>query len=349
MTDTEAPANRPGFVVVDSGPIIRGARLDHYVTELGCKLVTIPEVISELRDAKARQYLQSLPFEVALRQPSDASIAAVVAFARKSGDYATLSRVDLRVLALTHMLHVQVHGSEQLKAEPVRAGAPKVETAAKTPKKNDALPGWGPSDGSTKEMGDEEGWITSKNIDQFTSKDQVPEEFGKGDGPRVACTTTDFTMQNVMLQMGMKVLSVDGLLIKKTKQWRNRCHACFKITDDMEREFCGHCGNHTMQRVSCTVNDDGTVEVQLPPRQPSIRGTRYSIPNPKGGKKNSDVILREDELISKQRGHARRGPKKETDLFDPDHQFFGTQHVRKGDAQYGSGRRNPNQNRRRKK
>eukprot|EP00163_Fabomonas_tropica_P034389 TRINITY_DN9492_c0_g1_i2.p1 TRINITY_DN9492_c0_g1~~TRINITY_DN9492_c0_g1_i2.p1 ORF type:complete len:101 (-),score=7.14 TRINITY_DN9492_c0_g1_i2:38-340(-) len=100
MTDTEAPANRPGFVVVDSGPIIRGARLDHYVTELGCKLVTIPEVISELRDAKARQYLQSLPFEVALRQPSDASIAAGKSY---SIDYPSLISLFL-VFSLTRAM-----------------------------------------------------------------------------------------------------------------------------------------------------------------------------------------------------------------------------------------------------
>lgn len=32
---------------------------------------TIPEVVSEIRDKKARHHLESLPFELKLREPSD--------------------------------------------------------------------------------------------------------------------------------------------------------------------------------------------------------------------------------------------------------------------------------------
>lgn len=31
-----------------------------------------------------------------------------------------------------------------------------------------------------------------------------------------------------MLQMGLNVLSVEGLLLKKVKHWMLKCHACFK-------------------------------------------------------------------------------------------------------------------------
>ena len=34
---------------------------------------------------------------------------------------------------------------------------------------------------------------------------------------RCACATTDFAMQNVLLQMGMPLLSVDGVAITRTK------------------------------------------------------------------------------------------------------------------------------------
>lgn len=32
---------------------------------------TTPEVVAEIRDKKARQHLESLPFELKLREPSD--------------------------------------------------------------------------------------------------------------------------------------------------------------------------------------------------------------------------------------------------------------------------------------
>lgn len=43
-----------------------------------------------------------------------------------------------------------------------------------------------------------------------------------------ACVTTDFSMQNVLMQMGLNVISVDGMLIRAAKQWVLRCMACFK-------------------------------------------------------------------------------------------------------------------------
>ena len=50
---------------------------------------------------------------------------------------------------------------------------------------------------------------------------------------KTACVTTDFSMQNVMMQMGLSVISVDGLLIRAAKQWVLRCMACFKGEYDL--------------------------------------------------------------------------------------------------------------------
>jgi RNA-binding protein NOB1 len=35
-------------------------------------------------------------------------------------------------------------------------------------------------------------------------------------------------MQNVMLQMGLRLLSVNGMAINTLRQFVLRCHACFK-------------------------------------------------------------------------------------------------------------------------
>lgn len=47
----------------------------------------------------------------------------VVDFSRKTGDFATLSTVDLKVLALTHMLEIQANGDKRLRTEPVKVSS----------------------------------------------------------------------------------------------------------------------------------------------------------------------------------------------------------------------------------
>lgn len=51
-------------------------------------------------------------------------------------------------------------------------------------------------------------------------------------GPReqipVGCMTADFAMQNVLLQMGLCLVGLEGKRIEKVKTWVLRCHACFK-------------------------------------------------------------------------------------------------------------------------
>ena len=44
----------------------------------------------------------------------------------------------------------------------------------------------------------------------------------------VACITSDFAMQNVLLQMKLALVTVDGLHITHIKNWVLRCHACYK-------------------------------------------------------------------------------------------------------------------------
>jgi hypothetical protein len=44
----------------------------------------------------------------------------------------------------------------------------------------------------------------------------------------VAVITTDFAMQNVLLQMGLRLLSVNGLAVTTLRSWIKRCHGCFR-------------------------------------------------------------------------------------------------------------------------
>ena len=118
----------------------------------------------------------------------------------------------------------------------------------------------------------------------------------------VACLTTDFAMQNVMKQMGIHVLSAEGVIIKETKTWILRCYACFKTTPRMDLVFCPNCGNKTLKKVSVTLNADGTQQIHISTRKSlSARGKKFSLPKQQGGKYAINPILTADQPVPQQR------------------------------------------------
>lgn len=60
------------YLVVDSGPLIKGARIEIAQART---YITVPEVLREIRDRQARSGMQLLPFELATKEPSDEAIA----------------------------------------------------------------------------------------------------------------------------------------------------------------------------------------------------------------------------------------------------------------------------------
>jgi RNA-binding protein NOB1 len=78
-------------------------------------------------------------------------------------------------------------------------------------------------------------WITPSNVSLHKSRalDLLPMASAKGKGKPAevigaGCMTADFAMQNVLLQMGLSLVGVEGQRIEKVKSWVLRCHACFK-------------------------------------------------------------------------------------------------------------------------
>lgn len=80
-------------------------------------------------------------------------------------------------------------------------------------------------------------WITPSNVGLHKSRalDLLPDSDvarGKRKGGDEAfdtgCMSADFAMQNVLLQMGLSLVGVEGKRIEKVKSWVLRCHACFK-------------------------------------------------------------------------------------------------------------------------
>lgn len=372
-------------LVLDTAPFIRRVQFAQY----GSEYYTIPEVLKEVRDGKARAFMESLPITIKTREPSPESYAAVVEFSKKTGDFPTLSKVDLKVLALAYMLEVEVKGSAtHLRTDPITAeikaapastevylpraesssdtatkeSAPSAPTtsaaSAATPESDenvateeDSVEDDGDFSDSDSEKGelvgfgdfdsdDDDGWIGNDNIKEYTKTFLGREEgaLESDKDVRVSVLTSDFAMQNVLLQIGLHLTSSDGVTIKSLRQWILRCFSCFRLCRDMTKLFCPSCGNNTLQRVQCSVGSDGQVTLSSVNNKISTRGTIYSIPKPKGGCKAKNLILSPNSVPG---WGVQNGKESRTDLDDT----FASRSARhaQGSVVVGYGRKNPNE------
>lgn len=145
------------------------------------------------------------------------------------------------------------------------------------------------------EVDDDAGWITPENL--AMSRMKMMEQAGQESVPlKVACLTTDFSMQNVLKQMSLEIVSVEGRRIREARRFILRCFGCYQTTPRVDTVFCPSCGHKTLKRVAVTVNDDGTQVIHISSRRPiSTRGTIFSLPKHRGGKFAVNPILRADQ------------------------------------------------------
>ncbi|RPB17052.1 hypothetical protein P167DRAFT_499779 [Morchella conica CCBAS932] len=212
-------------------------------------------------------------------------------------------------------------------------------------------------DDSASDSDSDSGWITATNLHSYKHSDAhtpVHSTPTKKQWPLAAAlATTDYAMQNVLLQMNLHLVSPHGLhRIRTIKTWVLRCHACFKLCRDMSKQFCPTCGGATLLKTSCSTDSQGGFQVHLKRNmQWNNRGAVYSIPKTqhgsasgKGVKKN--LVLREDQ-VEYQREVRVRARQKERDLLDPDY-LPGILTGERRDAggpmpKIGYGRKNPNE------
>lgn len=378
--------------VIDANAIIQRDGLLNLKREFD-RIVTIPQVLAEIRDGSSRRALSALPFSIETQEPTDESMQAVVSFARETGDLHALSTVDMGLIALARSIEVEYYGSDHLRTRPA---PPKALRKPVIDEKN--LPGWGVSGGDWAEIDkineeeeaaakalilgeqeeneshistkvqmlsldmpddqresadgeDEQGeWETAyKNkgktrkmkkkerrrqereeeeeclpevahgeVEHLEEEEEEVAEHPAGES-NVISMTADFAMQNVILQMGLRLAAPDGKKIDSVTRWVLRCSACHQVTKEVGRLFCPRCGNATLDKVKVTISPDGSEQYGVRKKH-ILRGTRYSLPKPKGGR-NRDPILREDQLLTKK--HLLRSKKAskaaELDPFAPEY------------------------------
>ncbi|KAJ7180381.1 Nin one binding Zn-ribbon like-domain-containing protein [Mycena crocata] len=389
-------------LVLDAGPLLSLSPL----RGLAETYLTVPQVLAELKDKRAREHFERLGLNSGVKievvAPDAASLATVIQWAKKTGDYAVLSHPDLCVLALTYSIHerekaklakegdearffihvkkpdepageVAASTTEESTPEevPIEASSNTEEIVSATDEAQEVPPNSEEEESDEEQESDEEDvneqdlepldvelqplsesnqpptapetdaatsppsspepifddpsddddgegeWITPSNVGLHKSRalELLPGTDARQKGKQKAededvlgagCMTADFAMQNVLLQMGLNLIGVEGKRIQKVKSWVLRCHACFKICKDNSKKFCPSCGNATLLRASVTISSPGAaadapvMQVHLKANfQYRLRGTKYSIPAPKPGsaKKGTGegLILREDQ------------------------------------------------------
>ena len=66
--------------------------------------------------------------------------------------------------------------------------------------------------------------------EQQQQQDDDAEGEQQGSESSVVCVTGDYAMQNVILQMGLRLCAPDGMRITRTRRWALRCTACSQVS-----------------------------------------------------------------------------------------------------------------------
>jgi RNA-binding protein NOB1 len=113
MAEAPAPTKPVHTIVLDAGPILKNVPPLSTLLAQAEELVTTPAVVGEIRDPVARSRVETLylPF-LKQRTPSPKSVQVISEFARKTGDRAVLSKVDIEVLALAYEIECERNGGD---------------------------------------------------------------------------------------------------------------------------------------------------------------------------------------------------------------------------------------------
>ncbi|KAI6653194.1 E3 ubiquitin-protein ligase synoviolin B [Oopsacas minuta] len=307
-------------ILVDASAFIKLSQLHNWSDSIN----TVTGVLEEIRNKDSRIAITSLlPYKLQVSNPHEKSIQHVVEFAKKTGDFPVLSHTDIELIAATYEFEC-THGvtkGTNLNSTPKRILEPEPISFTKIIKD---LPAHqigffngnseGKIDGNLPENigeemensdslrmeesmehsrtnvsdnessdDDEQGWITPGNLYDVTTLlggtiQETPQDV------QVACVTSDYAIQNVLLQMGLHVLSIDGLLITQVRRYALLCRVCSYTTFNMAISKCIGCGYDMLIRVHAVTNNGMITYQPLSVKQFSKRGLRFSTPKPTGGR-----------------------------------------------------------------
>lgn len=101
-------------LVVDTTAFIKDINLQ----DIAENIYTVQEVCDEITHDRQRRKLVVLPYDLNVKDVFPENIKFITEFAKKTGDYTSLSATDIKVMALTYQLEREKVGTEHLKNEP---------------------------------------------------------------------------------------------------------------------------------------------------------------------------------------------------------------------------------------
>ncbi|ETB56656.1 hypothetical protein YYC_05479 [Plasmodium yoelii 17X] len=143
-------------------------------------------------------------------------------------------------------------------------------------------------------------WVNVNNFDVFNLNVDKNKKFESD----IACVTTDYAMQNVLYQIGLNVITIDGYQIRSIKLWGYICTSCYFFMRKNSLLFCSKCGNNSLRKVNVVVDNElKKLVVKIPNFKVNYKNTIFSIPKKKNKNKSKNKfedklqIFREDELL----------------------------------------------------
>ncbi|XP_022208670.2 RNA-binding protein NOB1 [Drosophila obscura] len=281
MTETNGKIK---YMVADTTAFINAVPLNEYAENV----LTVPDVVAEVRNKRQIRRLCVLPFGMEVREPRPESIKHCVEFAKKTGDYASLSGIDLKVIALSYELEKDNVGTEHLRTEPVMAQtiASKEEPKEMQEANNKRLVGWFMPDGEEDEEDedDDDDEMDDDEDDneevEDTSVDNVKAAIeAQIEGIELPTTNTETKMDDISeedlktlleeLSCESDVPECDQLLVQTNTE-----------DDEMEQEPEQPCSSKSNSNLDDDVGDDGWIT------HSNIRSAKKALE----GKVESDAV-----------------------------------------------------------
>ncbi|KAL3313847.1 Nin1 binding protein [Cichlidogyrus casuarinus] len=288
-------------LILDSAAFIKRAPLRN----LAKRYVTTASVLLELKDSATKAYAKNLPITVKTDEPDKEDIQFVTKLAKETCDFIGLSSTDTEILALVYKYYKSIHGTEpQIKKITFPSSSDSEKQRHEKPVEEEV----DESEESDHDSGVD--WISADNFDEKAAHNFGLSEFHESgtcvldasNAPRVACMTTDYSMQNCLLMMGCGIVSVDGMLVKQPTYRVLYCVGCFRVSKENDVFFCPGCGYPSLRRIPATTREDGSVELHFNPNyKPRLKGLRQPIKAPEGGKHAVNPIYCKDQRIPEQR------------------------------------------------
>lgn len=102
------------YLIVDTSAFIRNAPLQ----DIGVNIITEQDVVNEVTNKRQLRRLVVLPYDLTIHNADPENVKFVTEFAKKTGDYISLSATDIKVIALTYQLEKEKVGTDHLRTEP---------------------------------------------------------------------------------------------------------------------------------------------------------------------------------------------------------------------------------------